>query len=141
MRFATIAFRTSDVARLSSFYREVFGFRLSQRPGDGEQYRPEQTWAELHAPDPDHEEPEIEFLDEAMLALPPPPAEGRPGPILAFRTRDIRAAVEALDRHGVERVSDVFEETWGWCCYFKDPDGNDLEVFEYRDQPWPEPSG
>ena len=113
---------------------------MSGRPGDGAQYRPDETWSELHAPDPDHDEPEIEFLDEAMHALPPSPAEGRPGPILAFRTDDIRVAVERLERRGVARVSDIFDETWGWCCYFKDPDGNDLEVFQYRPEPWPERS-
>jgi catechol 2,3-dioxygenase-like lactoylglutathione lyase family enzyme len=141
LRFATIAFRTSDVGRLATWYRDVFGFRMSERPGDGAQYRPDETWSELHAPDPDHEEPEIEFLDEAMHALPPLPAAGRPGPILAFRTDDIHVAVERLERRGVARASDIFDETWGWCCYFKDPDGNDLEVFQYRAEPWPDARG
>jgi catechol 2,3-dioxygenase-like lactoylglutathione lyase family enzyme len=141
LRFATIAFRTSDVGRLATWYRDVFGFRMSERPGDGVQYRPDETWSELHAPDPDHEEPEIEFLDEAMHALPPLPAAGRPGPILAFRTDDIHVAVERLERHGVARASAIFDETWGWCCYFKDPDGNDLEVFQYRAEPWPDARG
>lgn len=132
IRFATVAFRTTDVARLSAFYRDVFGFRLNERWGDGDRYVPGETFAELHATDPDHDEPEIEFLDEAVHLLPAAPPDGRPGPILAFRTDDIRAAVAALQARGVTGVSDVMEEPWGWACYFRDPDGNDLELFQYR---------
>jgi catechol 2,3-dioxygenase-like lactoylglutathione lyase family enzyme len=133
IRFATIAFRTTDVARLSAFYREVFGFDLNERWGDGDRYRPGKTFAELHAADPDHDEPEIEFLDEAVHVLPPGPRDGRPGPILAFRTDDIRAAIAALEARGLPASSEVIEEPWGWCCYLRDPDGNDLELFQYRD--------
>ncbi len=136
LRFATVVFWSKDVGRQVGFYRDALGFRLSDRAGDGESYRPGETWAELHAERTAPEEPEIEFLDQAVFRMPPPPPHGRPGCILAFITDDVRKAADALEANGATRTSEIIEDVWGWYAYFTDPDGNDLEVFQYRGVPW-----
>jgi predicted enzyme related to lactoylglutathione lyase len=136
LRFATVVFWSEDVGRQVAFYRDALGFRLSERAGDGASYRSGETWAELHAEHTAPEEPEIEFLDQAVLRMPPPPPRGRPGCILAFLTDDVRKAADALEAKGARMTSEIIEDVWGWYAYFTDPDGNDLEVFQYRGVPW-----
>lgn len=136
LRFSTVVLWTGDVERITTFYESVLGFRLSDRAGDGERYRSGETWAEMHAQHVAPEEPEIEFLDQTVHVMPPRPRESRLGCILAFLTDDIIVAVGRLERGGATRTSEVIEESWGWYCYFTDPDGNDLELFQYRGEPW-----
>lgn len=140
LRFATVVFWSDDVRRQVAFYRDALGFRLSERQGDGRAYRPGETWAELHAERTAPEEPELEFLDQGVFRMPPPPAVGRPGCILAFLTDDVGKAAEALEAKGATRTSEIIEDVWGRYVYFTDPDGNDLEVFEYHGVPWADPS-
>jgi catechol 2,3-dioxygenase-like lactoylglutathione lyase family enzyme len=137
MRLATLVLRTRDVARMRSFYEDVLGFTMNDRVGD-ERYRPGITWAELEAPARDAREPDVELLDEATHTLPPASSDGSASrAIIAFRVDDIRRAVAYLGRSKVGGPLEIVEESWGWFCYFTDPDGNDLEVFQYRDaDPW-----
>jgi catechol 2,3-dioxygenase-like lactoylglutathione lyase family enzyme len=138
MRLATVVLRTSDVARMRSFYENVLGFTLNDRVGD-DRYRPGITWAELDAPARDAREPDVELLDEATHTLPPAPEDGSQASraIIAFRVDDIRRAVAFLRESHIGGPLEIVEESWGWFCYFADPDGNDLEVFQYRDEePW-----
>jgi catechol 2,3-dioxygenase-like lactoylglutathione lyase family enzyme len=136
LKFATVVFWTEDVGRQVAFFRDALGFRLSERTGDGVSYRSGETWAELHAQHPAPEEPEIEFLDQAVFRMPPPPLQGRPRCILAFLTDDIYKATDALEAKGATKTSEIIEDVWGWYTFFTDPDGNDLEVFQYRGEPW-----
>ncbi len=137
MRLATLLLRTRDVGRMQSFYEGVLGFRLNDRVGD-ERYRSGITWAELDAPARDASEPDVELLDEGTHALPPASSTGSASrAIIAFRVDDIHDAVAFLGESNVGGPLEIVEESWGWFCYFKDPDGNDLEVFQYRDEePW-----
>ena len=137
MRLATVVLRTRDVPRMQSFYEDVLGFTLNDRAGD-ERYRPGITWAELDAPARDPQEPDVELLDEATHTLPPSPDDGPASrAIIAFRVDDIRRAVAFLGESDVGGALEIVEESWGWFCFFSDPDGNDLEVFQYRDdEPW-----
>ena len=137
MRLATLVLRTRDVARMRSFYEDVLGFTMNDRVGD-ERYRPGITWAELHAPARDAQEPDVELLDEATHTLPPATSDGPASrAIIAFRVDDIGRAVAFLRESNVGGRLEIVEESWGWFCYFSDPDGNDLEVFQYRDEdPW-----
>lgn len=137
MRFATVLLRTRDVGRMVSFYEGVLGFKLNDRLGD-DRYRPGITWAELDAPARDAREPEVELLDEGTHALPPASRDGSAGrAIIAFKVDDIHDAVAFLGESNVGGSLEIIEESWGWFSYFEDPDGNDLEVFQYRsEEPW-----
>ena len=137
MRLATVLLRTRDVGRMLSFYEGVLGFKLNDRVGD-ERYRPGITWAELNAPVRDAREPDVELLDEETHVLPPASSDGSASrAVIAFRVDDIFDAVAFLGASDVGGPLEIVEESWGWFCYFADPDGNDLEVFQYRDEePW-----
>jgi catechol 2,3-dioxygenase-like lactoylglutathione lyase family enzyme len=119
-----------------AFYEDVLGFGLNERAGDDD-YLPGVNWAELHAPAVDPDEPDLEFLDGSVHVVPSPTAEDAPGRcILAFRVDDIREGVRLLEDGHAGGISEIHEESWGRFCYFKDPDGNDLELFEYRPGGW-----
>lgn len=57
---------------------------------------------------------------------------------VGFAVEDIRAARAALIAHGAEPIGDVEggEESGGWWCYLRDPEGN---VFEIK-EPTPPPA-
>jgi len=136
LRFSTVILQTRDVPRMVSFYEDVLGFGLNERAGD-EAYLPGVNWAELHAPAVDPDEPDLEFLDGSAHVVPSPAPGVAPGRcILAFRVDDIQEGIRLLERGHAAHISEIHEEAWGWFCYFKDPDGNDLELFEYRPGGW-----
>ncbi len=56
---------------------------------------------------------------------------GEGGAILAFRPDGgIEAAVEELKGRGVQFAGGVSDHAWGRVATFKDPDGNDLQLYE-----------
>ena len=139
VRFSTVIVPTRDVPKMRKFYEELFGFRLNDRTGDGE-YRPGINWAELEAPEQDPGEPDLELLEIGEHVLPASAAAGPPGGcIFAFRVDDIREAAAFLQDKGVPLSSEIYEEGWGWFFYFHDPDGNGLELFQYRAGSWAQP--
>ena len=51
---------------------------------------------------------------------------------LAFRVAplEVAACAEALQAHGVEKMSPVVDQPWGHrTLFFRDPDGNVLEIY------------
>ncbi len=56
---------------------------------------------------------------------------GQGGAVLAFRPDGgIDGAVTELQGRGVEFAGGVSEHPWGRVASFKDPDGNDLQLYE-----------
>ncbi len=56
-------------------------------------------------------------------------AEG--GPVITFQPEGgLDAAIENLKGKGVEFPAEISEHDWGRLATFKDPDGNDLQLYE-----------
>ncbi len=61
------------------------------------------------------------------------PGEG--GAVIAFAVSDeIEDAVEQLAADGVEIAGGVSEHPWGKVATFRDPDGNELQLYEPADE-------
>jgi len=101
----------TDTARSVNFYGQTLGMEVAQQ---------EEQWAELQAGTL-----RIGLNGREQEA----PGEG--GAVIAFRAEGaIDAAVEELQGKGVEFVGGVSDHPWGRVASFKDPDGNDLQLFE-----------
>lgn len=114
------AINVRDLARSLEFYTRVLGLEVSQR---------------------EHQKPGVEyFLDcgTSLIGLiqgdpsgPEHPLrhEGVGGNHVAFRVhaRDFDGAVESLRSAGAV-IDFVKKRDRSWSCYFKDPDGNKLEL-------------
>ena len=62
-------------------------------------------------------------------------AGGEGGAVIAFAVSDdIEATVEELSAAGVEIAGGVSEHPWGKIATFRDPDGNELQVYEGPDE-------
>ena len=56
---------------------------------------------------------------------------GEGGAVIAFSVSDdIEDAVQGLSAEGVEIAGGVSEHPWGKVATFRDPDGNELQLFE-----------
>ena len=55
---------------------------------------------------------------------------GEGGAIIAFATADIEESVSELRAAGVDIAGDVSEHPWGKVATFRDPDGNELQLYE-----------
>lgn len=108
-----VYFWTADMDRAVAFYRDVLGLPLLRREGD--------DWAQLDA-------------GPITLALHGGTDGERPrGGTVVFRVEDLESVRLALEERGV-----VFEEKVGEVpgyarfATFADPDGNVLQLIEYR---------
>ena len=144
----------TDLARMTQFYCDALGMNVSKRvtiEGDWidrvvglKGVRADVVYLELP------EGPRIELLKFLSPPLPPRPERlgesNTPGlRHVAFRVSDIDATVEALRRAGVEFFGSVqqvpdSQVTYAGgvrkrLVYFRDPEGNLLELCEYRSRP------
>ncbi len=100
----------SNIDRAREFYRDHLGLR---------EVHHEQDWAQL----------ESGGLTIGLNANESPNGHG--GAVIAFQPRDgLESAVDELRSAGVEIAGDVSEHPWGRVATFKDPDGNDLQLYE-----------
>jgi len=60
------------------------------------------------------------------------PVQGGIPASVTIETEDIRKAYQELKSRGVEFVTDVLEQPWGYVAQFQDPDGNRLQLREGR---------
>jgi catechol 2,3-dioxygenase-like lactoylglutathione lyase family enzyme len=113
----------SDWERSNSFYREVLGAELVERPGGGWAYRFGEQQLNLHGP--------------GVVAEPVARDPVRPGNSdLCFRwDGPISDAVSFLAARGVEvelgPVQRAGAQGSGMSVYFRDPDGSLLELISY----------
>ena len=99
----------SDMDRALTFYRDQLGL---------EQLRNEGEWAELDA----------NGLHVGLNANESPRGDG--GAVPAFQPDgDLDETVKALTDSGVEFLDGISEHPWGRIAAFKDPDGNDLQLY------------
>jgi glyoxylase I family protein len=121
LRSHHIAVSTPDLARLVSFYRDTLGLPEAGHLGDN-----------------------ITFIDIGgtrleLLGKPDatePQAEGCKGMLhIAFEVDDVQSTYEAIKAKGVEFHIPAREARPGlWVAFFRDPDGNILELFKASDE-------
>lgn len=108
---ATVWFPVTDMDRAVGFYRDTLGLSVTQQ---------EPEWAELKA----------DGLTIGLNARDEESPAGDGGAVVAFRPDgEIEQAVEELKGQGVEFVGDISDHPWGRLASFKDPDGNDLQLY------------
>jgi predicted enzyme related to lactoylglutathione lyase len=106
---------TADMERATSFYREVVGLALIRRSGD--------AWAEFEGGP----------IRVALHGV----HEGQPVPVggatAVFEVDDLDEAMRTLESRGVAFDQHIGEvEGFARFASFLDPDGNTLQIIEYR---------
>ncbi|WP_354697921.1 hypothetical protein DSM112329_03579 [Paraconexibacter sp. AEG42_29] len=101
----------TDMDRAVAFYRDTLGLTVNDQQAD---------WSEL----------ECDGLRIGLNGSPQESPHGDGGALIAFRVDgDIEAEVESLKGKDVEFSGDVSDHPWGRIAPFKDPDGNDLQLY------------
>ena len=107
---AVVWLPVSDVRRSLSFYRDTLSL---------DEVRSGEDWAELDA----------NGLHIGLNGNEQPGGDG--GAVIAFQPQGtLDEVVEQLRGEGVEIVGEISEHPWGRVATFKDPDGNDLQLYE-----------
>ena len=129
LRWSHAVVYVRDLEAMIDFYTNVLGFEVTDRgpiaPTDG---APEIVF--LSQVDTDHHQ--LAFLPIRRGDAPPNSVDH-----FAFRTdslADVRAMIETLEKDG--RATSLNPMTHGnaWSIYFRDPEGNGIELF--CDTPW-----
>lgn len=105
---ATVWLPVSDMDTAVAFYRDKLGFDVEEHDG---------SWSQVSA-------------GKERIGLngtESPSGEG--GAVIAFSVDDLDSTVEELKGKGVDFAGGVSEHPWGRIAPFKDPDGNDLQVY------------
>ena len=99
-----------DLERSLQFYRDRLGLTELMH---------EREWAQLDA----------NGVHIGLNASEEPHGDG--GAVIAFQARDgLESAVAQLHDSGVEVAGDVSDHPWGRVATLKDPDGNDVQLYE-----------
>ncbi len=113
LSFDAVFYYVHDMERAIAFYRETLGLPLISRD----------FVARFD-------------IDGVLFELVPAPqaqaASGTGNARLCFQVQDIRQATAQLKGRGVE-TSEIKSETGGLMAFFKDPDGNELCLWQYTD--------
>src|SRR3954447_7332163 len=108
---AAVWLPVTDMDRAVGFYGETLGFKVTERDDD---------WSALDA-------------NGLMLGLNGSPQEAPRsdgGAAVAFQAEGgLEEEVSRLKEAGVEFAGDISEHPWGRIATFKDPDGNDLQLY------------
>ncbi|WP_339147950.1 MULTISPECIES: VOC family protein [unclassified Sutcliffiella] len=119
-----IAIICSNYEKSKDFYTNLMGFPIIR-----EVYREERNSYKLDLSLPDGTQLELFSFPEAPTRPSYPEAQGLRH--LAFRTPDIVATVEELERKGVKvEPIRIDEHTNSKFTFFKDPDGLPIELYE-----------
>lgn len=98
----------SEMNRAIGFYRDSLGLEVTEHDGE---------WSEVTAGD----------QRIGLNGTESPGGDG--GAVIAFSVDDLDATVEELKGKGVAFAGEVSDHPWGRIASFKDPDGNDLQVY------------
>src|SRR5690348_9620932 len=108
---AAVWLPVTDMHRAVAFYGETLGFKVTERDDD---------WSALDA-------------NGLLLGLNGSPEEsphGDGGAAVAFQAEgELEDEVDRLKQAGVEFPDGISEHAWGRIVPFKDPDGNDLQLY------------
>ena len=107
---AAVWLPVNDMQRAVSFYGDTLGLDVTEHDSD---------WSEVDA----------NGVKIGLNGTESPSGDG--GALIAFQPDgDLDAEVERLRGAGVEFSDGISEHPWGRIVPFKDPDGNDLQLFE-----------
>lgn len=107
-KISAIWLPVSDMQQAVAFYRDTLGLDVVEHDGD---------WSAVTAGD--------QLI--GLNASESPAGDG--GAVIAFGVDDIETTIEQLKSQGVEFSGDLSEHPWGRVAPFKDPDGNDLQIY------------
>ena len=108
---AAVWLPVTDMQRAVKFYGDTLGLDVTEHDGD---------WSEVDA----------NGLKIGLNGSPPETPHGDGGALIAFQPEgDLDEEVERLRGAGVEFADGVSEHPWGRIVPFKDPDGNDLQLY------------
>jgi predicted enzyme related to lactoylglutathione lyase len=100
-----------DMDRAVSFYRDALGLEVRDQQSE---------WTEIDAGG----------LLIGLNAREGTDAHADGGAVISFTPDDdIEAEVERLKRQGVQFTGGISDHPWGRIAPFKDPDGNDLQLY------------
>ena len=109
---AAVWLPVEDMKRAVAFYGDTLGLDVQERDGD---------WSEVDA----------NGLKIGLNGSDPETPRGDGGAPIAFQPDgDLQDEVKRLEEAGVEFSGEVTEHPWGRIVPFRDPDGNDLQLFE-----------
>ena len=107
---AAVWLPVTDMSRAVAFYGDTLGLEVTEHDGD---------WSEVDA----------NGLKIGLNGTEEPSGDG--GAAVAFQPEgSLEDEVERLEGEGVEFPDGISEHPWGRIVPFKDPDGNDLQLFE-----------
>ena len=108
---AAVWLPVTDMERAVEFYGETLGMPVTQHDGD---------WSEVDA----------NGLRIGLNGSEPESPHGDGGALVAFQPDgDLDAEVDRLKGAGVTFSDGISEHPWGRIVPFKDPDGNDLQLY------------
>jgi catechol 2,3-dioxygenase-like lactoylglutathione lyase family enzyme len=111
LSFDAVYYHVTEMEKSIEFYRDLLGLKLTSRD----------YVARFD-------------IDGVLFELVPNPRgnvlTGTGNARLSLEVADIRRATKALEARGVA-TTPVKEEPGGMLCYFKDPDGNELCLWQY----------
>ena len=108
---AAVWLPVTDMKRAVAFYGDTLGLRVTEHDED---------WSEVDA----------NGLRIGLNGSESESPRGDGGALVAFQPDgDIEGEVERLKGAGVEFPDEISEHPWGRIVPFKDPDGNDLQLY------------
>src|SRR5215212_8939812 len=106
---AAVWLPVSDMSRSVAFYGDTLGLTVTEHDGD---------WSEVDA----------NGVKIGLNGTESPSGDG--GALIAFQPDgDLDAEVDRLKSAGVDFPGEISEHPWGRIVPFKDPDGNDLQLY------------
>jgi len=119
--FNHIALPTSDAEQCARFYCEVLGFQLVPRPSfsfDGRWLYRAKAGVMIHLIHDENHQPASDPINTR-------------GHHFALQSSDVTRDLQLLAEHGVETVERVLPDHGYRQVFFRDPDGNVLEIGEW----------
>ena len=108
---AAVWLPVTDMERAVAFYGDTLGLRVTKHDGD---------WSEVDA----------NGLKIGLNGSDPESPRGDGGALVAFQPDgELEQEVERLRDAGVTFAGEISEHPWGRIATFKDPDGNDLQLY------------
>ncbi len=108
---AAVWLPVTDMPRAVAFYGDTLGLNVTEHDDD---------WSEVDA----------NGLKIGLNGSEPESPQGDGGALIAFQPEgEIEDEVERLRGEGVEFSGELSEHPWGRIAPFKDPDGNDLQLY------------